>query len=226
MHLRTSLTVAAAVVAGLVGITATATASNPTGSAINYTRVNGSTSGNVAISGDFVSGTASFGGGTFTCSDGGVGGTAAAGATSGGVANQAYSSLDIICETPLGTDAEISIGSNCATGAFSDSNVHDGTVDTGTGTKFSRVDGTVTLANSCGTVTAGPCVANVSGSVTAAWDENIASSKQHLILNGTGFTLSNQNFFCFGLLTGGVTLNNIDFAMDASGGGVDFRTTA
>jgi hypothetical protein len=232
MRLRTSLTIgAAALAAGLLALTSTAVASNPTGTSINFVRVNGNTAGTHTITGVFKSGTASFGGGTFGCTGGTVQGSAAAGATPATkIATVSFSTLNITCATPLGVNATISIGSNCASAAFQDSNVHDGLVDTGTGTKFSNVNGTVTLAANCGTVTAGPCTANVSGTVSASYNEAIkAGNYQDLILNGTGFTLSNQSALCFGLLTGGVTLNNIDFNINSPSstvGALDFRTTA
>lgn len=237
MRLRKTLTLGAAVLAaGLLGLTATATASTPTGGAVASVEVNGTnTAGTVPINGHYSSGTATYSGGVFDCVPGG---TVAGDVTRGprplatGVHDMVFASLSLTCSSSLGISATIS--TSCAVNAdFPDTpnpNVHDGTVDTGTGAKYNRVDGSAQIP--CGTFTAGACTAKVSGTVNAYFDEAIitlgTANFQQLILDGSGLVFSNQSPFCFGLMTGGITLNNITFNMKVAAGsttGIDFRQT-
>lgn len=235
MRLRRTLTIgAAALAAGLLGFTSTAQADDPTGGPIAEVMVNGdNTVGSDPIDGIFKSGTASFGGGTFGCS----GGTADGIVRSGGHppatgSDMEFSTLTISCDTPVGGDATISVNTGCTVDVdFADDNVHDGTVDTGTGTKFSRVDGEATMAPGCVEVSAlsGFCTADVEGSVDAFFDEAIKDvggvDYQDLILDGSGLQLTNQSG-CLGLLTGNIDLNDITFNIQVSSGtttGIDFR---
>jgi hypothetical protein len=212
MKFRKAILAGAAVVAaGLMGLTSAASAGT---ASINYVQVDGNTSGVHPIAGDFVSGTATFGGGTYGCVGGTVEGDAHAGPVpTGGQID--FTVLDIVCATPIGIDATISIDQNCAT--F----VPDATATVADGKTDTAVPGTVTLGTGCGNVTAATCSADVQGTVGATYNE----VTQELILNGNGFTLSNQSVGCFGLISGNVGLNAITFGIDASAGGLDFRTT-
>jgi hypothetical protein len=200
---------AAAVAAGLMGITPTAGAGV---TSINHVQVDGNTSGSHAVTGDFVSGTASYGGGTYGCIGGTVIGDATAGAVpSGGHVD--FTSLNLICATPLGINQTVSIADDCARfDPIATATVTDGKTDT-------AVPGTVTLDPGCGTLSYAPCTADVQGSVSATYNE----TTQELALNGTGFSLSNQSIGCFGLVAGSVGLNNIIFSIDDTNGGIDFR---
>jgi hypothetical protein len=241
MHLRKVLTVGAAVLAaGLLTLSSAATASNPTGAAPTVIEVNGNaTAGTPAIDGIFKGGTASFGGGTFGCTGGTVAGTVTRGPIVAGQNDLSFTTLTIVCATPLGVNATISLPAGCVVSfRNNETNTHAGTVDTGTyaaGAKFHHVRGNVIIgAPKCAAgakiTVPGGCSANVTGTVPAYFDEAIkvvgGVNYQDLGLNGAGLTLSGQTFLCFGLLTGGVTLNNIVFNVQVTGGtttGIDFR---
>lgn len=212
MHLRMALLAAAAVVAaGLMGITP---AANAGVELINYVHVNGNTSGVHAISGTYSGGAASFGGGTYTCFDGGFTGDATAGAVPPG-GHIDFTSLDIVCATPLGINQTITIDSGCADfDPIASATVTDGKSDT-------AVPGIVTLGTDCGTLNYASCTAHVDGQVGATYNED----SQQQILNGSGFALSDQSIGCLGLISGSVGLNGITFDVDDSAGGIDFRTT-
>jgi len=235
MHLRKTLTVAAAVLAaGLLGLTATANATGtPVGAPVSVIEVNGNaTAGTVGIDGIFKSGSAAFAGSNYGCSGGTVSGTIARGPVSA-AADFSFTTMNITCNTPVG-NATISVNSGCAvTADFPDQTVNTGLLDTGAGPKYYNVDGTATFPNiaapGCVKVSAlgGLCSANVVGSgIGAQFNEATkvvgGVTYQDLILNGTGSLLNQMG--CLGLLTGTFTLNNIDFNVKATAGGtIDFR---
>jgi hypothetical protein len=227
MQLRKSLTLGAVVLAaGLLCLTATAIAI-PTGGTTAYIAANGSTTpAAVDIGGDFNTGDATFAGNTYGCSDGAVDGTLQAGAVNA-MPDLSFYDMLLVCGTPLG-DALFDMKPGCTVGVeFAGTNVHDGTIDTG----VDQVPGTATMPAGCVRINAGPggvCVAYVVGTVNAYFHEAVVSGYQALILNGTGLSVTNQNFFCFGLLTGAVTLNAIQFDVEIATGtttGIDFRLT-
>ncbi|TYL55919.1 hypothetical protein FXB39_01600 [Nocardioides sp. BGMRC 2183] len=209
MHLRKTLVAGGALVgASLLALSSTANAGPA--SSINYVHVDGATSGAQPISGAYEGGTANVAGLTFGCSGGNVSGTIDAGATAGGVVTVDYSALNLTCDGALGIDPVITLNSTtCATGTFEDSDATDGLSDV--------ISGTVTLARNCGQLRQATCTANVDGTIGVTYDE----TTQDLILDGSGFTLSNQNAACLGFMSGGVTLNDITFDVDDV---IDFRT--
>ncbi len=237
MQLRKALTLGAAVLATVL-LTTTATASSPTGGPIANLAVNGSTAaGTAPINGTFKSGMI----GTSLCTAGTVAGVAKRGTRPATGHDFMFSTFTLVCPGPLGS-MTISVSPGCTIDSdFGDGNVHDGTLDTGTGPKFSRVDGlvpagdgTVFYTNGCARVTAlgGFCTAWVSGPVNTFFDEAITTSGgvsyQTLILDGAGLAYSNQSGGCSGLMAGSITLNNITYNIEVTGGtttGIDFRQT-
>jgi hypothetical protein len=248
MHIRKALTVGAAVVAaGLLSLTATSTASNPTGGSIATVMVEGDpTSGTVPFNGVFKSGAGSIviGGVTYSClPPGTVAGSVVRGPVGGGP-ELSFSAFTLTCNSPIpGFPVTISINTaypGCNVSAkFVDPNVHNTTVDTGTGTKFSRVDGTMqgVVPYPPGgvhclhlTTTAGCQAWGANFATNAYFDEalvTVSSKKyQYLILDGAAFTLLNQGPACLGLLAGTVAFSNVTFYVERTGGtttGIDFR---
>ncbi len=240
MQLRKALTLGSAVLAaGLLSLTATATASNPTGGPTLFIGVEGpTTSATIAIDGVFRSGTATFGFGTFGCTGGTVAGNVARGPI--GVANDlSFTTLNIVCATVFGINATISVKPGCLVAANfrHEPNVHDGTVDTGPlpgspGAKFNVVGGVAVILATCAaklTLSGGICTAEVSGVVAAFFDEAVTTvggvNYQDLVLRGTGLTIGGGSGIC-SLLNGGFTLNAIDFGVRVTSGtttGIDFR---
>ncbi len=134
----------------------------------------------------------------------------------------------LTCGAPWGT----STFTGCSARAtFADSNVHSGIIDTGTGTKLSRVDGSAEFQ--CLTFNGGICSANILTGLTVAtyFDEAIVSinnrNYQKLILNGTGLLFYGQSPGCLGLMNY-FQLNNLTMYVAAvsvpgSSTGIDFR---
>lgn len=203
---KTLLAGAAMAAAGLLSFAPSAHAL----SSINYVTVDGVSSPSPQpFSGTYASGTATFAGLTFGCSGGSVSGDIETGPISGPV-DVAYEALNLTCDGPLGIDANIELNSTtCATGTFEDTDATDGPNDV--------ISGDVSLATGCGQITAGSCTANVQGDVSVEFDE----TTNELILNGTGFNLTNQSASCLGFMTGSVGLNNITFDVSDV---IDFRT--
>ena len=250
MHLRKTLTVAAALAAGLLGLTATANAAGtPIGAPVQFIRVNGATStppaatDTVPINAIFKSGTATFAGSTYGCSGGTMAGTTKRGAYTGTTPAFQFTTVNITCNTPVG-NATVSVTPACAAlggvpVTFNDPVVNDGLLDGGGkgGPKYFNVLGTAdipaTPAPGCVKVSAlgGLCTAYAVGTgLTAQFNEAIKTvggvSYQDLIYKGSG-SLVNQSG-CLGLYTGVFTLNAITFNIQVTGGtttGIDFRVT-
>ncbi|GAA4758438.1 hypothetical protein GCM10023350_50240 [Nocardioides endophyticus] len=250
MHLRKALTLCAAVAAaGALAIAPAAQATTPTGGTLQYIKINNvSTNGTVATSGTFKGGTATFValGYTATCSAGSVVGTVKRGAITSGTAAFNFTTLSITCNTPLGISATIALAPGCSVNVnmggvrtSPNDNVHDSynptaTIDSGlynsaAPQKVHNVLGTLVLpapALNCVTVTlsSGTCKAYVQGNANVEFDEakkTVAGTVyQDLILRGTGLSLYGQTASCLGLMSGAVTLNNIDFNIPAE---IDFR---
>ncbi len=226
MHLRKTLIVGAAVLAaGLLGLSATATASTP-GSTVSSIEVDGSTvNGTVAKTGVWKGGTATINGSNYGCTGGSVGGTVVRGAYTAGTTAMTFPTLNIVCATPLGTNANVNMKAGCsATVSFNDL-VHTGLTDTGVpGGKFHRVAGTLTILPACSarvSVFGGICTADVSGQAPAYFDEFIKpSNDQTLGLNGAGLSLSGGTGLCGTLLSGAFNLNDVRFWIPKT---IDFR---
>ena len=222
MQLRRSLTVGAAILAaGLLALTPSATA----GGAISHVGVNGSTAaGAVAIDGVFHNGNATFAGKTYGCTGGTVAGNVKRGAVNANP-ELTFGTMNLVCDTPLG-DATFTVGATCSVDVKFAGTVNDGTGDVG-------VPGTATMPANCVNLNiGGGCMAKVTGTVGAAFDETLMTiggvNYQRLTLNGTGLVVNNQNFLCLGLLAGAVTLNAVTFDLKVTGGtttGIDFRVT-
>jgi len=239
MQLHKTLSiVAAALAAGLLGLTSTSTANaagTPIGSPVGYIAVNGSTAvGTPAIDGVFLGGSSVFAGSSYTCSGGTFAGTITRGAVSA-TPDLSFSTVNMTCNTPTG-NATISVNSGCSvTVDFPDQVVNDGTIDTGAGAKYFNVAGTATLPNiaypGCVKISTlgGLCTANAIGTgISAQLDEAVHSvggvNYQDLIFNGAG-SIVNQSG-CLGLMTGTFVLNNLAFHIKVTGGstsGIDFR---
>lgn len=223
MHLRSSRTVGAAILAfGLLALTPSATA----GGAIAHVGVNGSTAaGAVAIDGVFHNGNATFGGATYGCTGGTVGGTVKRGAVNANP-ELTFTTMSLTCGTRLG-DATFTVGATCSVDVKFAGTVNDGTSDVG-------VPGTATMPALCVNLNVGGgCMAKVSGTVGAAFDETVMTiggvDYQRLTLNGTGLAVNNVNFMCLGLIVNGpATLNAVTFDLKVTAGtttGIDFRVT-
>ncbi len=232
MQLRKALTLGAAVLAaGLLGLSVTATASTP-GATVTNIEVDGSSAtGSVAKSGPFIkAGTWTYGGTTYACSGGLVGGNVQRGAYTAGTTAMTFSTLNLLCATGFGVNGSIIMKPSCsATVSFNDL-VHTGLTDTGApGGKFHRVAGTLTIDPTCSamiTIGGGICTANVSGQVPAYFDEALlpnpplSNSHQALGLNGAGLSFSNGTSLCATLLTGAINLNNIRYLIPKT---IDFQ---
>jgi hypothetical protein len=244
MQLRNAIVLgAAAVAAGVLGLTPAVQATTITGANITTIAVNGvTTPGTDTLTGIFKSGTATFDalGFTATCSGGTMSGVVNRGPfTSGGTAFS-FTTLSITsCVTPLGINANISTSCPIAVtmGGVrpTHDNVHTGLTDTGTYTGVTQknhnaLGGATFPAGSCVKVTlsSGGCVAYVSGTTGVQFNEAQKTvggvTYQDLILKGTSsVSFSGANAFCLGILSGTVSLNNIDFNLKASTGAIDFR---
>ncbi|HTW17190.1 MAG TPA: hypothetical protein VMF51_18820 [Nocardioides sp.] len=221
----------------------------PTGGAVAAVEVNGDrTVGTVAMDGVFRAGTKTYSifGFDAGCAVGSMAGTVTRGPRplTTGVRDMTLSTLDLTCATPLGVNGKISITPGCVmTLDFPDTpnvqdtgpNVHDGTVDTGPGPAFSRVEGRASVASQCLTMllSGSSCAAKLSGDIDAYFDEAVKTvggvAYQELILNGDGLTYSQQTPACLSLMTGGLRLNNIKYDVRVASGtttGIDFRQTA
>ncbi len=244
MHLRKALTLGAAVLAAsLLALSATATAASPTGGAVVSVEVNGvraAPNALVGITGYLTSGSYTLGGSTYVCTTGNLVGDVNRGPRplGAGFHDIALSTFTLNCATPFGLTGTININPGCLTADFLDGatpNVHDGTVDTGSGLKFNKVDGSMTMTTSCGTISFGggfTCTAKIQGTVYAAFAEGVTTvggiDYQALLLNGIGLTFAMQTPACAGLLAGAFTLNNFTFNVKVATGttsGIDFRQT-
>ena len=242
MHLRKAIVLGAAVVAaGVLVLTPAVQATTITGGNITTVAVNGdATSGTDTVTGIFKSGTATFDaiGFTANCSGGTIGGTVNRGPfTSGGTAFS-FGTLTITCTTPLGINATITLQAGCSVPVTmggvrpTHDNVHVGLTDTGAYTgatqKNHNVLGGATFpAGNCVKVTlsSGGCVAYATGTTGVQFNEAQKTvggvTYQDLILKGTStVNLTGQNGFCLGIMTGTVSLNNIDFNVT---GNLDFQ---
>ncbi len=227
MQLRTALTLGAAVLAvGLLGLTATATASIP-GSTVTNIEVDGSSAtGSVAKSGLYnVTGSMTHGGSTYACTSGFVGGNVQRGAYTAGTTAMTFTTLTLVCFTGMGTYGIINMKSGCsATVSFNDL-VHTGLTDTGApGGKFHRVAGTLTIDPACSammTIGGGICTVDVSGHVPAYFGEAlISNTNQTLGLNGAGLSFSNGTGICGPVMNGAFTLNDIRYLIPKT---IDFQ---
>lgn len=197
---------AAAVAAGLLGFMAPAQAS----AAITLVSVNGDSSDTVhEINGTFKSGTASFLGGTYGCTGGDAMGIVRGGSQPPATGStMEFDTLNIICSSPVGGDAIISVNPGCTVDVDYSDDVNPGLVD--------NVDGIATMPPGCVEVSAlaGACTADVEGTVPAVYDE----ANQDLILSGSGLELTNGSG-CLGLLDGPIDLNDITFDIEVKNGG-------
>jgi hypothetical protein len=247
MNLRKAITLGAAVAAaGLLTLTPSVQAASPTGTNVTSIAVNGvTTAGVVPVDGIFKGGTATFNalGFTSSCTAGTVNGSVNRGPFTRGTAAFNFTTLTLSCATPLGIKATIALNAGCTVpvtmgGVKANDNVHVGLTDTGlwpaTGAKPKNhnVVGTATIGFKCATValTGGStCTARADGTVQAQFNEATkvvgGVTYQDLILNGTGLSLRNQTAACLGLMSGGVTLNQITFNVKPTGtpGPIDFR---
>jgi len=250
MPQRKTLTLGAAVLAaGLLSLAATATGANPNGGAVVTVVVNGNiAAAAVPIDGTYKSGTVTYGGATYACSAGNLAGTVNRGPVAP-APELSLSTFNLTCNSVYGAgrDTTISLSSGCIiTTKLPDTpipnplgvvpNVHGGTVDTGVGAKFSRVDGLTTMPSPCNVVISTamiPCSAQIKGTALTYFDEAITNpggvNHQELIINDlTGLSFLNQNAGCFGLLAGVIKFNNITFNVKVTSGtttGIDFRQT-
>ncbi len=226
MQLRTALTLGAAVLAvGLLGLSATATATTPGSTVTNIDIGGSSATGSVTKIGVYKGGTATIGGSTYGCLGGSVGGTVQRGPYTAGTTAMTFPTLTLVCATPLGTNANINMKSGCsATVSFTDL-VHTGLTDTGVpGGKFHRVAGTLTILPACSarvSVFGGICTADVSGQAPAFFDETVKpSNDQTLGINGAGLSLSGGTGLCATLLSGAFNLNDVRFWIPTT---IDFQ---
>ncbi len=220
MQLRTALTLGAAVLAaGMLGLTATATASTPGASVTNIQVDGSSANGTVAKTGVGKGGTLTINGSTYGCSGGALGGNVQRGAYTAGTTAMTFTTLTLVCATPLGVNGTINMKPGCsATVSFNDL-VHTGLTDTGVpGGKFHRVDGKLTIRPACSaliTIFGGLCTADISSPtlpVSAYFDEYVKpSNDQTLGFNGMGLSFSNATGLCGTLLNGPFTLNDLRF---------------
>lgn len=238
MHLRKTLTLAAAVLAtGLLGLASTSQADPPTGGPIATVEINGnSTPMGVPVTG-YYTGTGSIDnyGQRWGCYSGnGITGAFNRGTHPLGAGGHdlVLFSLNLICGSGAG-QVTWSIDPGCAYMDFGDGDVHNGTVDTGTGPDFSAVAGVLVLGTgTCVTVSSGrSCGANLQGTFGVDFDETIKQDSsgryQEMTLRGTG-AYANQSG-CYNTVTGTVTLNNIVFRIRVDSGtttGIDFRQPA
>jgi hypothetical protein len=251
MNLRKTLLLgAAAVAAGALALTPATQAANPTGADITSIAVNGvTTAGSVAVGGPYKSGTATFALINFTtaCNSGTVAGTVNRGPFVSGATAFSFTTLNLNCPTPLGIAANINVAAGCTVPvnmgnvkqAPLNDNVHVGLTDTGkwfgttTKPKNHNVIGNAVIGFKCATVTltgGSTCTARADGTVHSEFNEATkvvnGVTYQDLQLDGTGLVLRNQTAACFGLMTGGVTLNKIDFnvaPVAPAVGPIDFR---
>ena len=215
MHLRKSLIAGAAVVAaGILSLGPSAWAS------IATVDVNGNTTaGSVNVDGPFKGGTATFAGFTATCSGGNVAGTVQRGPKTS--PDFSFGTLNLSCTSFL--PGTVSMSVICAPTI---------TMDAGAAVTNAMTDvvpGTANMTTCPGgnpsiQVAVGPCSFKVGGSIGVTFDENTKSvggvTYQDLILNGTGLTTSSASIGCFGAIPNGtgITLNNIDFNLQVTGG--------
>jgi hypothetical protein len=221
----------------------------PTGGAPASVEINGDrTAGSLPIGGIYTGGTSTYtySGYNTSCNGGSVTGTVNRGARpmAAGAHDMVLSTLDLTCSTPVGIRGTMSMTPGCVIDLdFPDTpnpqgtgpNVHDGTIDTGTGPAFSRVDGRASLAPQCLTLAlqgGSTCTAKISGDVGAYFDEAVKTvggvNYQELLLNGDGLTFSHQTPGCLGLMTGGLRLNDVRYDVQVGSGtttGIDFRKT-
>ncbi len=217
MHLRKALTLGAAILAaGLLGLTATASATTP-GTTVTNIEVNGSSAtGSVAKTGVWKGGTATLNGSTYGCTGGTMGGTVQRGPYSAGTTALTFPTVNVVCATPFGTNSTTNMKAGCsATVGFNDL-VHTGLTDTGApGGKFHRVAGTLTISPTCSarvSVFGGICTADVSGQAPAYFDEAVKpSDDQTLGFNGAGLSLSGGTGICGTLLSGAFNINDVRF---------------
>jgi hypothetical protein len=228
MQLRKFLTVGAAVLtAGLLSLTAGAQAITPHGP-IAGVDVNGvRTTGTPAVNFIFKSGTATFAGFTANCVGGNATGTVDRGPNTSPAFR--FTTLNIVCASPLGVNATMTLNTGCTiTTTFTGGLVHDTVaVDTGAkGAHPSLVDnGAGVIPSNCVQVTIpGGCTFTVDGTFTAQWDEfikTVGTTKwQDFIMKGNNLFTRNPNVWCLGLIANGgaITLNNIDFNGEPTGG--------
>ncbi len=227
MQLRKALTLGAAVLAaGLLGLSATATASTP-GSTVTNIQVDGSSAtGSVAKSGVWnMPGSMTHGGPTYGCSSGFVGGNVQRGAYTAGTTAMTFPTLNLVCLTKFGVNGTIDMKPGCsATVSFNDL-VHTGLTDTGApGGKFHRVAGTLTIPPTCSammTISGGICTVDVSGQVPAYFDEAlISNTNQTLGLNGAGLSFSGGTGICGPVMNGAFNLNDIRYLIPKT---IDFQ---
>ena len=172
-----------------------------------------------------------------TCSSGNIAGTATAGTPAPNPVLR-FTAMNLTCVSinPSQTLTMSIPNTGCATwspqaGAL----VHDGLTDRGPkGNKFEEVLGALTLSATGSplcvvTVTAGPCVITVAGTVTSNFDEwkNYPATPviQNLNLKGTGLTVRTVHPLCFGIASVGtpLTMNSVNF--NITGATVDIRDT-
>jgi hypothetical protein len=252
MRLCKAITLTAAAAAALLALTPAVQATNPTGANISNISVNGvSTTGTDAVDGSLASGTLTFVvlGFIASCSPGTVGGVVNRGPSSSGAAAFTLNNLSLTCGHPLGLTTNIALDTsnplcvaNVSMGGVRtpNDNVHTGLSDTAFWTgptstqKFHNVVGTLTLppaAYQCFRVTVYPnCTVYIQGTVQAQFNETIRTvggvSYQDLVLNGGGLSFYTQTGGCLNLMSGAITLNQIDFKLRVTAGtttGIDFQ---
>jgi hypothetical protein len=212
------LTTGAIVAAGALALVPVAQAASPTGTAINNIEVNYNgapithnitltmTSASVQLN---VYGIPM----NITCTAGSAGGVVNGG-TSGVSPNDAFTltSMSMTCPS-IFPGTSVSFALTCNVGLkFVDSNVHAGinpsldVIDTGTGAKISRVDGTMSPNNCVSVTISNGCRFTISGSSTLGFDEAFTAKGlplkdyQPLHLGGSGLRISNVTS-CAGAVT-------------------------
>jgi hypothetical protein len=238
MHSRKALTLGAAVLAaGLLALTATA--ANATGGSIASVWVNGGTpTAAEPITGIYAGGGGTgitYGGGgiTYMCTAGSISGSVNRGPVSA-APEMSLSLPSFSCLAPWGSSTFTA--SSCSVSPkFTDPSVNNGTIDSGTGIKLNRVDGSTGVIP-CWTFSGGVCQAKVVATnpptaypVATSFDEAITTvsgvTYQKLIFNGMASQFYNQSPGCLSLLTS-FEFKDFAFWVKVAGGtttGIDFR---
>ena len=232
-HRKLFITAAAAMAVGLLGLAPAANAGNNPGEGLLHHVSFGPThisTGSSNITATYKGGTATFGTFTANCTSGGAAGTVNAGAVApNGVFN--FTSLSLTCQAPLGINATINLGSGVVAtwtptgGQQVNTWLIDGTTkDKTPAVKGDPVSGVLNVPSAAVTVNGTLCRATASGSTAANFSEPLKTGDlQELTLKGSGLSLSGQNFACLGLLSGAITLNNIQFNIASSAGYVNYE---
>lgn len=235
MPLRTFLAAGAAVLtAGVLTLNpGVADATTPHGPIAGVTVNGNATTGSAPVDGTFTSGTIIYPGFTAGCYTGTVGGTVDRGPNT--APKFRFTSLDLTCDSPLGTEATMSLDTSkpgCSTidATMADSRVHTsatpGHVDSGAPTGDpGNVTGTGTINSQCVLVTVmGGCKFRVDGTFGFQLNEAITTdggvNHQEVILTGSGLRARDPHPWCFNLVPNGsvITLNTLAFKIQVTGG--------